>query len=979
MKHLVILFLLIGALAHADDREYPCRWASGEIKLDGVADEEAWKGAEPIDRFGMAWMAEPREPKTSTTARLLWDRDFLYFFAEMEDTDLYADELEDDGDLWLNDVFELFFKPSPKHPGYYEFQVNPSGAVLDMFLPRRSAGGLKRFIRGQDFHVEAKVKLDGTMNVWSDTDKGWTVEGRIPWSDFHKTGGRPAPDEVWTFHLARYDYSVDLDNGVDSSSTALISKYNFHWHEDYDPIRFVGPDAKQALVIPDRLRAVGPVLTSKIKGSPIPPPIYKAEQLLPDLKIDFLVTMEYESSQGRLYYGDRPEAYKHGNLKRLDLETGEVETLLDTLEDVVYDIAFHPKFAENGYIFLGRNGPESKPRHERWSGVTRYTIDPKTHQIDPDSALNVIEWESGGHDGSAVEFGDGGYLYITSGDGSNDSDTNVQGQGLDHLRAKVLRIDVDGKSPYSVPADNPFVKLEGARPETWAYGFRNPWRMTYDADRKHLWVGNNGQDWLEQVYLVERGANYGWSVFEGSRLFRSERKLGPTPVSKPKFEHGHHESRSLTGGVVYAGKRLPEIDGAYVYGDHSTGKIWAGKADGWNQEIADTPLAITDFELLPNQQLLLADWRKDGGIYTLVPNDAEDTSAAFPRKLSETGLFESTADHLVQPTLLPYSVNTPHWADGATAERFAALPETSIGLSAYEVWKLPAEPTFVQTLSLEGKRIETRILTQQSSEWSGYSYRWNSDQTDATLVPAEGADADRWRFPARAECMICHTRSAGYALGMRTPQMNRVHDYGDGFAANQLEVMAQLGWFRMNWMGDIRAVKQAKHGVQRKNALEGLNHDRVSELDQKWKEFTGTRNQRGARNGNMLSNSPARMPKMVDPADESQPVELRARSYLAANCSHCHRGAGGGNSPFDLRFVLSPSDMLILDANPQHGFPGLTPKNSSVISTTGDKSSVLLTRVAMRGPGQMPPLCSNLPDVTGAAVLGQWIASLRKR
>ncbi len=237
-----VVVLMEGSLfAQKNDREYPCHWAAGRIVIDGRADEAAWKAAQPISRFEMLWLKEPRKPETKTTARLLWDRDFLYFFAEMEDSDLYADETENDADLWLNDVFELFFKPSTNHAGYYEFQVNPTGAVLDLFIPRRNAGGLKRFIKAQDFHIEAKVRLDGTLNLWSDRDKGWTVEGRIPWKDFHQTGGRPKPDDVWTFHLARYDYSVGLEHGVDSTSTANLSRYNYHWYEDFNPIRFVGP------------------------------------------------------------------------------------------------------------------------------------------------------------------------------------------------------------------------------------------------------------------------------------------------------------------------------------------------------------------------------------------------------------------------------------------------------------------------------------------------------------------------------------------------------------------------------------------------------------------------------------------------------------------------------------------------------------------------------------------------------------------
>ena len=226
------------------------------------------------------------------------------------------------------------------------------------------------------------------------------------------------------------------------------------------------------------------------------------------------------------------------------------------------------------------------------------------HHFHSDSAEVIIEWESNGHDGAAIAFSPEGLMYVTSGDGTSDSDTNLKGQGLDHLLAKVLRIDVDRPDPgrlYSVPPDNPFIGMQGARPETWAYGFRNPWRMSVDPGTGHLWVGNNGQDLWEQVYLVERGANYGWSVYEGSHIFHANRELGPTPVSRPLLEHPHSEARSMTGGLVYYSSRFPELQGAYIYGDYSTGKIWGARVEGrevvWHRELADTSLAIVAFEV----------------------------------------------------------------------------------------------------------------------------------------------------------------------------------------------------------------------------------------------------------------------------------------------------------------------------------------------------------------------------------------------
>ena len=167
-----------------------------------------------------------------------------------------------------------------------------------------------------------------------------------------------------------------------------------------------------------------------------------------------------------------------------------------------------------------------------------------------------------------------------------------------------------------MPKDNPFLDQNDVRPETCAYGFRNPWRITVDAKTGDVWVGQNGQDLWEQVYLIQPGANYGWSVFEGWQPFYPERKLGPHPHVLPTLEHAHSEARSLTGGVVYHGTKLPELQGAYIYGDYSTGKIWGAKVEQgkvvWHRELADTPFALTCFALDHEGELLIADHRGSG-------------------------------------------------------------------------------------------------------------------------------------------------------------------------------------------------------------------------------------------------------------------------------------------------------------------------------------------------------------------------------
>ena len=212
---------------------YDCRRATTGIVLDGRADEAAWAEAPVIDGFGQAWAG--RRAATATKARLLWDDRNLYFFAEMEDRDLFADLTEHDAYLWFNDVFELFFKPSPEKPGYYEFQVNAAGATLDVYLPSRNAGGFEKLKSADVFDFDATVRLAGTLNRRDDVDRGWAVEGRLGWSGFAPTGGRPSPGDVWRFALCRFDYT---GAAKELSSCAPLGAPDFHRTGDYLPLRF---------------------------------------------------------------------------------------------------------------------------------------------------------------------------------------------------------------------------------------------------------------------------------------------------------------------------------------------------------------------------------------------------------------------------------------------------------------------------------------------------------------------------------------------------------------------------------------------------------------------------------------------------------------------------------------------------------------------------------------------------------------------
>jgi hypothetical protein len=216
-----------------------CRFASGPILIDGTLDEAAWGQAAVIDDFRMPW--EPGGPpaRAATRARLLWDADNLYVAADMDDGDLYADVTEHDGNTWDNDVFEVFLKPAADAPPYYEFHVTPANTRFDVFLPRR--GHVGRFKKTDVFGIESAVAVRGTLDAWADRDTGWTVEMRIPWADLARTGGRPEAGAEWRFALCRYDFDVAAES-PELSTAAPLSRKNFHAHEDYARLRFVGPE-----------------------------------------------------------------------------------------------------------------------------------------------------------------------------------------------------------------------------------------------------------------------------------------------------------------------------------------------------------------------------------------------------------------------------------------------------------------------------------------------------------------------------------------------------------------------------------------------------------------------------------------------------------------------------------------------------------------------------------------------------------------
>src|SRR5439155_17123175 len=379
-----------------------------------------------------------------------------------------------------------------------------------------------------------------------------------------------------------------------------------------------------------------------------------------------------------------------------------------------------------------------------------------------------------------------------------------------------------------VPKDNPFVALKGARPEVWAYGFRNPWRMSFDRQTGELFVGDVGWELWESVHRVERGGNYGWAAMEGPQPIKPH-KVGPTPIHPALIELPHTIACSVTGGRVYRGQKFTELRGAYVFGDWETRRLWAARfqKDRTKEmpEIARPSVRIVAFGEDKNGELYFLDY--DGGtVHTIERNDKGARNLNFPTKLSQTGLFASVKDHRPAAGVVPFAVNSRQWQDGATAEHWVALPGLSSvtlypgdgkpvpGLVSWHNFRMhfPRDAVLLRTLSLGGRRLETQLLHFEGVDWRPYTFAWRDDQSDADLVPADGDEKEVrdpapltppppgekgrgertrvWQYLSRSQCMSCHSNQSEYAMGFLPEQLNRPGPDG----RNQLVALTEAGY-----------------------------------------------------------------------------------------------------------------------------------------------------------------------------------------
>ncbi len=612
-------------------------------------------------------------------------------------------------------------------------------------------------------------------------------------------------------------------------------------------------------------------------------------------------------------------------------------------------MAFHPDFPTDPRVFLSYTTTDPGSLTSR---ISSFQLASGGNARDPASErvlLTVAQPETN-HNGGNVAFGPDGYLYIGFGDGGGGNDqhgANGNGQNLQTVLGKVLRIDVGGPSAttYAIPATNPYATTGGMCTagttasaqcrEIYAYGFRNPWRWSFDrGGNRALWIGDVGQNaWEEVDRLTAPGGNYGWRCREGAHQNTAVSGCGTTgPFVDPVAEYDHGQGFSITGGYVYRGAAMPTLVGRYFFGDYGSGRIWNIPSSSQPTVTVTAPqglatnLGISSFGEGVDGEIYVVDIN-NGGLYQLVPGAGSGGSVAT--RLSASGCGAATNPAQPAPGLIPYAPNVGFWSDGADKARWLALPDgQNIDTSATDDdWDLPIGTVLRKDFRLGTRLVETRLFMHHTiGIWAGYTYEWIAGGTDSTRVVGGKTvtiDGQDWIFPREAQCLACHTSAARRSLGLETAQLNGNLLYpSTGRTANQIVT---------------------------------LNH--INTLSPP------------------ITADPSTLPAMPDPYDGATgTLTERARAWLHTNCSFCHRPGGPTPSTMDLRYTTALTNTSACNVAPADdlGHPG-----ALIIAPGVAGNSVLFERIDTRTPSiMMPPLASSLVDSVGVQLIMEWINGL---
>jgi uncharacterized repeat protein (TIGR03806 family) len=641
--------------------------------------------------------------------------------------------------------------------------------------------------------------------------------------------------------------------------------------------------------------------------------------------------------------GGKVKAVKVGDTIATDVLTYSGGEIASGGEMGLLGLAFAPDWTTSRTAYVSRNIPGGSTGQQTLISRIKSSDGGKT--LDKATEQPVLQFEQPftNHKGGNIVFGADGYLYLGFGDGGSGGDPMGNGQNLDTLLGKMLRIDVSGGGAYTVPSDNPFVGMPSAKPEIWAYGLRNPWRWSFDRQTGDLWVGDVGQGLYEEIDIVTKGGNYGWNVREGLHCYNA----GTCPTAgfiDPVWEYDHSQGNAVVGGYVYRGTAIPALVGTYLFTDDGTGHLWGLFPSSSNgalqaQLLLDTGGNPSSFGEALDGELYLTDVGS-GKIFKLVPSMTPG-ALGFPQKLSQTGCMK--ADDPSQPTdgLIPYAVNVPFWSDGATKERWIALPDgKQATIQPDGDLDLPIGTVLVKAFRLDGDLIETRLfMRHDDGEWAGYTYEWDEDGKDATLVLGGKrkavSDSHEWIYPSGAQCLQCHNEAAGHTLGLELRQLNGLEIYpATNRRAPQLETWAQMGLFDTPLPSQATTPGGGPAPIEAQAALPVIGGD---------------------------------FQTPVSP-------DARARAWLHVNCSFCHRPMGPGQGPQDFRFDRSFKETMLCGVAPTQGDLGVT--GATLLTPGLPERSIVSLRIHATDDKRMPPVASLVVDTDGAEIVDTWIRTL---
>jgi uncharacterized repeat protein (TIGR03806 family) len=640
--------------------------------------------------------------------------------------------------------------------------------------------------------------------------------------------------------------------------------------------------------------------------------------LFPSASLSSPLSIAQSPGDERVWYvGERD-----GEVERLRSDVAQQIRVLDIKSRVLVTgdggllgLALHPDFASNGELFVYYTRASASVAVE--GVLSRFTSSNGGLSFDPasETVILVVAYPTQVHMAGALHFGLDGLLYLSVGDGNDP----LEGQDPASLPGSILRIDVDRGFPYAIPPDNPFAQGGVGAPEIFAWGFRNPYRFGTDPLTGDVWVGDVGQGSWEELDRVQAGRNYGWSIREGAHCHGTSGGCSSVGLTDPDLEYHHEAGCAIVGGPVYRGAQIPGLDGAVVFGDFCSARIWAALPDGRGglerADLATAPTAILGFGQAADGEVVVLLY---SGAFRIAP-DTGPEPPPFPQRLSETGCFVPANPTVAVAGMIAYDVNEPLWSDGAAKSRWLALPQaTRIRVGADGDFELPIGSVLAKEFRLGGERVETRLFVRhEDGGWAGYSYAWNLQQTEAFLL--EGGEqrsfpAGVWTYPSREQCMSCHTYAAGYTLGLEIAQLNRHHYYPrTARTANQLDTFEHIG----------------------------------------------------------LLEAPLPAPPRQLPFLSRNSLNDAARGYLHANCSGCHRFRGG--TTMDLRAASTVAQLKACNVYPSFGRIGV-PDSYLLVPGVASRS-LLSVRPHLVGEEQMPPLARAVVDRYGTQVIDDWIAS----